>query len=128
MKNGAYYYYDGTNLQWVLSEEPPSLSTSLGLVNSPDTQAFYNNNNFTETQVRFGAVSLNMTTFEMNNSALINMITDMICENEVGVNHPFWLVTAFKDGRARLKLYRCANIGISQELGQIPALALSFVE
>ena len=129
LKNGAYYYFDGENIEWVLSEEPPSLATSLGLVNSPDTQAFYNVNDFTNTQVRFGAVSVNMTTFEMNNSALINTITDMICENEgVTVNHPFWLVTAFKDGRARLKLYRCVNIGISQELGQIPALALSFVE
>ena len=50
----VYYYYtegEGDN-ELVLAEEIPMVSTTFSFVGSPDTQAFYNKQNFVESVVR----------------------------------------------------------------------------
>lgn len=75
----VYYYYsqDGVNL----AEEIPMVSTTFSFVGSPDTQAFYNKNNFVESVVSFGAVSLGFTTFVLSDSKLINDVLDILGES-----------------------------------------------
>lgn len=127
--NGQILYISNGTIYVALSEEVPQLTASFGLVNSPNTQPFYNTNDFAQSTIRFGAVNLNISTFVMNNSQLINTIVDMITEqNGVNVDYQFMLGTQFKDGRTRYKPYRVVSVGMSQDLGQIPSLTLSFAE
>lgn len=78
----VYYYYtegEGDN-ELVLAEEIPMVSTTFSFVGSPDTQAFYNKQNFVESVVSFGAVSLGFTTFVLSDSKLINDVLDILGE------------------------------------------------
>lgn len=71
----VYYYYtqDGVSL----AEEVPVVSTSFSFVGNPDTQAFYNTNNFAKSVIGFGAGSLSFTTFVLSDSQLINDVLDI---------------------------------------------------
>ena len=76
-----YYYTEGEeNNKLELAEEIPMVSTTFSFVGSPDTQAFYNKNNFVESVVSFGAVSLGFTTFVLSDSKLINDVLDILGE------------------------------------------------
>lgn len=126
---GIVCYWDGANLSFVVSEMVPAFTVSVGLVNSADTQAFYNTNDFTRSTIRFGAVNINLTTFVLSTSPLIEKVIDMITEtNGVNVNDTFILGVQFKGGRTRFKPTKLTTIGASQDLGQIPSLVLSFTE
>lgn len=128
-QNGAVYYWDGTSLAITLPEQVPAFTISFGLVNSADTQAFYNTNDFTKSTIRFGAANINLTTFVLSTSPMIDKVIDMITErNGVSVNESFLLGVQFKDGRTRFKPSKLVTIGASQDLGQIPSLVLSFAE
>ena len=74
----VYYYYTQDGVQ--LAEEIPMVSTTFSFVGSPDTQAFYNKQNFVESVVSFGAVSLGFTTFVLSDSKLINDVLDILGE------------------------------------------------
>lgn len=76
----VYYYYSQDGVQ--LAEEIPMVSTTFSFVGSPDTQAFYNKNNFVESVVSFGAVSLGFTTFVLSDSKLINDVLDILGETD----------------------------------------------
>lgn len=76
-----YYYTEGEeNNKLELAEEIPMVSTTFSFVGSPDTQAFYNKNNFVESVVSFGAVSLGFTTFVLSDSKLMNDVLDILGE------------------------------------------------
>lgn len=72
----VYYYYTEGGMNF--AEEIPLISTSFSYVGSPDTQAFYNSNNFARSAISFGAVSLGFTTFVLSDSKLINEVLNIL--------------------------------------------------
>lgn len=86
----VYYYYtvkeragkdeDGKDLyrEVEYADEVPQMSASFAFVANPDTQAFYNSNDFTRSVIGFGGVTLGFTTFVLSDNRLINDVLDIL--------------------------------------------------
>lgn len=86
----VYYYYtvqeragkdeDGKDLYRKVeyADEVPQMSASFAFVANPDTQAFYNSNDFTRSVIGFGGVTLGFTTFVLSDNRLINDVLDIL--------------------------------------------------
>lgn len=85
----VYYYYterqfdgvkDGKNTYKYVTyaDEVPQISASFAFVGSPDTQAFYNSHDFTQSEIGFGAVTVGFTTLVLSDNRLINDILDIL--------------------------------------------------
>lgn len=71
----VYYYYEQDNVEF--AEEVPLISTTYAFVGSPDTQAFYNNNNFVKSEIGFGGMTLGFSMFILTDSTLMNDVLDI---------------------------------------------------
>lgn len=60
------------------ADEVPQMSASFAFVANPDTQAFYNSNDFTRSVIGFGGVTLGFTTFVLSDNRLINDVLDIL--------------------------------------------------
>lgn len=84
----VYYYYkvgEGENaIEY--ANEIPQVSTSFGFVGNPDTQAFYNSDDYTRTVIGFGSVSLGITTLVLSDNKLINDILSILGEVDSGTS------------------------------------------
>lgn len=75
----VYYYYKGENgIEY--ANEIPQVSTSFGFVGNPDTQTFYNSDDYTRSVIGFGSVSLGVTTLVLSDNKLINDILSILGE------------------------------------------------
>ena len=86
----VYYYYtvqeragkdkDGKDLyrEVEYADEVPQMSASFAFVANPDTQAFYNSNDFTRSVIGFGGVTIGFTTFVLSDNRLINDVLDVL--------------------------------------------------
>lgn len=81
----VYYYYtvqekvdDKTYREVEYADEVPQMSASFAFVANPDTQAFYNSNDFTRSVIGFGGVTLGFTTFVLSDNRLINDVLDIL--------------------------------------------------
>ena len=66
----VYYYYKQDDIEFV--EEVPIISTTYAFVGSPDTQAFYNNNNFVKSEIGFGGMTIGFSAFILTDSKIMN--------------------------------------------------------
>jgi hypothetical protein len=158
----VYYYYKQDDVEF--AEEVPIISTTYAFVGSPDTQAFYNNNNFVKSEIGFGGMTLGFSMFILTDSKIMNDVLDIfgnVKENgdtayvvkpgveidkvdlndletipaesgfnaQAPVNKTFKLGTVYKDGKhARISNYKLTSASSTQEIGQIPVIALAFTE
>lgn len=95
----VYYYYNDNGTEY--AAEIPQMATSFGFVGNPDTQAFYNSNDFTRSVIGFGAVSLSFTTFVLTDNRLVNDILSVL--GEVDEEKGYIYVTDTTDEKIILK-------------------------
>jgi hypothetical protein len=146
----VYYYYTDENGK-ESAEEVPQMSASFSFILNPDTQAFYNSNDFARSVIGFGSVTIGFTTFVLSDCHLINDILDILgtvdetggyltaddgsqvpsayTNNTSSMNKTFKLGVIYRDKKhARIKDYKLSNAVGSQEVGQIPTISLAFTE
>ena len=144
-----YYYTDESGKE--SAEEVPQMSASFSFILNPDTQAFYNSNDFAKSVIGFGSVTIGFTTFVLSDCHLINDILDILgtvdetggyltaddgeeipasyTSNTTSMNKTFKLGVIYRDKKhARIKDYKLSNAVGSQEVGQIPTISLAFTE
>lgn len=73
----VYYYYTDDGKTY-FADEVPQMSASFAFVANPDTQAFYNSNDFTRSVNGFGGVTLGFTTLILSDNRLINDVLDIL--------------------------------------------------
>ena len=83
----VYYYY--TENGHTYADEVPIISTSFAYVANPDTQAFYNSNDFTKSVIGFGGVTVGFSTFVLSDNRLINDILDVFGCVDGSENAPY---------------------------------------
>lgn len=71
----VYYYYTDNDIDF--AEEVPIMSTTYAFVGNPDTQAFYNNDNFTKSEIGFGGMTLGFSMFILTDSKIMNDVLDI---------------------------------------------------
>lgn len=155
-----YYFEEGGQLY---AEEIPLVSASFGFSGSPDTQVFYNSNDYARSVVGFANISLGFSMFVLTDNRLVNDVLTVMGEvkeggqtaiiygsdkNEKGevdaiitpetviaesvdgkVNATFRFGIIYRDGKhARIRDYKLTSAVGSQEMGQIPTMALAFTE
>lgn len=83
----VYYYYNENGHTY--ADEVPIISTSFAYVANPDTQAFYNSNDFTKSVIGFGGVTVGFSTFVLSDNRLINDILDVFGCVDGSKNAPY---------------------------------------
>jgi len=83
----VYYYYNENGHTY--ADEVPIISTSFAYVANPDTQAFYNSNDFTKSVIGFGGVTVGFSTFVLSDNRLINDILDVFGCVDGSENAPY---------------------------------------
>lgn len=81
-----YYYYKVGDIE--LAEEVPLISTTYAFVGSPDTQSFYNNDNFVKSEIGFGGMTIGFSAFIMTDSKLMNEVLDIFGKIDDSENAP----------------------------------------
>ena len=89
-----------------------------------DTQAFYNNNNFTESQTQVGTRTLSITTFLLDDIQFSNKVLDMVCE-EISVNTEFYMSVNYRSGKTYYGVFKVANFTQQENIGEIPVFNIT---
>lgn len=75
-----YYYKDEDGVE--RADEIPQIVTSFGFVGNPDTQAFYNSDDYTRSVIGFGSVTLGFTTLVLTDNKLVNEVLSILGEQD----------------------------------------------
>lgn len=70
-----YYYKDD---YYGGIEQLPLISSSFTLTNNPDSQVFYNKNNYSQSEIISGSITHTMTMFVLHDSAFVNDVLSML--------------------------------------------------
>lgn len=158
-KNAAYYElfykYGVDDAGNPLYQKIPTVSTSFSLSNNPDSQPFYNTHDFVKSVVLFGAVTITLSTFLLNDNWIVSKVIDMITgahttldasngfepvvekdantgkivqDYSTTVNEEFVIEMRFMDGRTRECHLHLISYQVQEQIGEIPTLLLSLSE
>lgn len=112
------------------SEKVQVLQSGFGMDANLDTQAFYYRKNFTQSEVKFGSIVFNVSTYLLDNSELLNKIVGIITKNiktdPKGVNSTFKMGIAFKTGGELIDDFKLVSALSNQTIGEIPLISLTF--
>lgn len=87
----VYYYYDykdENGNEYKLVEEVPIISATYAFVGSPDTQAFYNTQNFVKSEIGFGGMTIGFSAFIMSDSRIMSDVLDVFGELNKSADAP----------------------------------------
>lgn len=92
---------------------------------SPNTQPYFNTNNFTDSVVKYGTYSFNISMFLINNN--INNKILKILSRKKTVNNNFYFKIDFDNGlNMPLLKYKLLNATKQQNKGELPSIVLGF--
>lgn len=106
-----------------------NLSTQMQI--SLDSQPFYNSNNFTKSKSRFGSISINLTTYLLNNEFLnkcLQVHFRKLSKEPEGVNTNFKFRLKFQNGISFEEDFKLADFGMKESKGQLPVVSITFSE
>ena len=122
------YYYEEDGVE--KKEEVQVLQSGFGMDANLDTQAFYYRQNFTQSEVKFGSIVFNVSTYLLDNSELLNKVVGIITKNTnmypKGVNSTFKMGIAFKTGGELIDDFKLVSALSNQTIGEIPLISLTF--
>ena len=92
---------------------------------SPDTQPYFEKNNFTDSIVKYGTYSFNITSF-LTKSPLNNKVLQIMRRKKT-VNNNFYFKVDF-DNELNMPLlkFKLVNCTRQQNKGEMPSMALAF--
>ena len=118
------YYYDTFEDSNGIKIE--ILNMSLGFDNSLDSQPYANTGNFIESISKFGSLSFNLATYLTDNE-LMNKCIDIMAKTKP-TNASFYFEIVFKKRNLKIPKtkYKLQNSNLTQTVGEIPVISLSF--
>lgn len=92
---------------------------------SPDTQPYFENQNFTSSIVKYGTYSFIIATFLVNDDFTNKVLK--ILSRKKGPNTNFYFIIEQDNGlNMPLLEYKIINVGRTQDRGQMPAISMTF--
>jgi len=122
------YMWDSEKNKYVVTdgEEIDILNFNDNYDATPDTQPYYERNNFTDSVVKYGTYSFTLVSFLIK-STLHNKILKMISRKR-NVNNNFFFKISFDEEELNMPLlqYKCIHAVKQQNKGEMPSIAISF--
>lgn len=92
----------------------------------PDPQAYYGSKNIVQTINKTATYTLSFTSYFINNE-FYNSILGII-NKTISINKPYNFTVTFKNGTIITKEVRLLNASFQQNIGELPIIALVFIE
>ena len=125
----VYRWDEDSDTHYVLyeGEDVDVLNYSDTFSATPDTQPYYKSKNFTKTEVKYGTLSFNLTTF-LTDDYFLNLILKIIYKKEK-LNYNFYFRMIQDNGiTSDLTRYKLISCHREQNKAELPVVSMSFTE
>ena len=119
------YVWDGEKYAESSGDEIDILNFTDTFDASPNTQPYFETKNFTDSIIKYGTYSFNVTSFLVNNE--INNKVLRILSRKKAINNNFYFKVKFDNGlNMPLLKYKLINATKQQNKGEMPTIVLAF--
>lgn len=125
LTNGNVFKWDGSRYVFYKGDEIDILNYSDTFDSTPDTQPYFERKNFTESIIKYGTFSFNITSF-LTRSTFNDKILKL-CSRKINVNCNFYFKIKFDNGLDMpLLSYKLLNVSKQQNVGELPSIVVAF--
>ena len=127
----TFYYYPDYENNPEEMEEIKCLHSIFGGDTQLDSDIFFNSDNFTRSEAKFGTNTLNITTYVLNNLECVKKALYIYLKRRdlvlKGINETFKIGIKFKYiDEIFIDDYKLSNVNIQQQLSEIPLISMTF--